>query len=550
MATTAAATTEASRRPRSGRIPHVVWWITGLHFVLMVVWGVATPIFHATDEPNQFDAVMYVRDNHSWPKSHTTRVQPGTVRSIAQSPFGSAEHPYSFSREPITERTPTPRAERRSFREMNGPMQGRGGLQQLTQHPPGYYFLGAALMALTPGASGWHWDQQVGYLRIFSAVLLAPMPLLAWASARRLTDRAAPAVTAALIPLTIPAFEFMGGTVNNDVLITALAAPVTYLCVRVMTGDVRWRTVIALGVFEGLACLAKIFSVALLPLMALAFLLVLRRGVPWREMLTKAATSFAVAFLCGGWWWLLTLIRYGSLTANNGEGGVKHHTTSWIAAKVLARRWWSYLGWSDATFDNRTVLVLTVVAGIGVLAGVLLGVNAGRERSQLLVLLVPVVLLYAFVLHRYAIGWLGTGARYAYAALPAIFVAIALGWGRLFRRRDWVLPGATVLIAAFLEVWAFKKVLHVWWRASAHGSVSSFKAWSPWPEWVLYLVAVVSVLVTVGALIALVAWTVREARRVGDGLNGGYGGLGPGAPVAVGVGSAEPPAARERLHDE
>ncbi|HVX46624.1 MAG TPA: hypothetical protein VHC49_22215, partial [Mycobacteriales bacterium] len=128
----------------------MIWWITGLHFMLMVVWGVVTPIFHATDEPNQYDAVMYVRDNHSWPRSHTTRTQPATVRAIAQSPFGSAEHPYGLSRAPITERVPTPRSERPSFRAMNEPLPppGHGALQQLTQHPPGYYFLGAALLAV------------------------------------------------------------------------------------------------------------------------------------------------------------------------------------------------------------------------------------------------------------------------------------------------------------------------------------------------------------------------------------------------------------------
>ena len=82
----------------------------------------------------------------------------------------------------------------------------------------------AGAATLVPGFDDRSFVTQVGVLRLLSAALLLPLPLLAAAAARRLGAGPPVAIAAALLPLGVPQLAHVGASLNNDVLLVLLGA--------------------------------------------------------------------------------------------------------------------------------------------------------------------------------------------------------------------------------------------------------------------------------------------------------------------------------------
>ena len=85
--------------------------------------------------------------------------------------------------------------------------------------------------------------------------MAAPLPLLAWAAARRLTGSVLAGVTAAVVPFAVPELSHVSSTVTSDALLILLGGLAAAGIAFVLRGDRTLGTAIRLGVISGLAAL-------------------------------------------------------------------------------------------------------------------------------------------------------------------------------------------------------------------------------------------------------------------------------------------------------
>jgi len=197
----AAAETAPAPRP-----PALVWALVALHVAVMLLCSLLYPATYGHDEPQHLDmAYAYSKELHL----HA----PGE-RRVAAGVAKTQRGPSYPPRRSFSDIVPQPRGQRPSLDEQGGNRQLRGGLpNQQVQHPPLHYLLGAAVLRL-PGVGGLPFDQQLWLLRLLSVLLLAPLPLLAWAAARALLGPGPP-LAAAVLPVTVPGLSRVGGVVQR-----------------------------------------------------------------------------------------------------------------------------------------------------------------------------------------------------------------------------------------------------------------------------------------------------------------------------------------------
>lgn len=187
---------------------------------------------------------------------------------------------------------------------------GRAALSYEGVQPPLYY------LTLVPA---WYAGRPWGTLgslyaaRVGSVLLaLAALPL-AWLLARELfPDRPDVWAFAAALPAAVQGFNANLSSVTNDALVVPLAAAALLAIARGVRRP-SWRSAAACGAVIGLAMLAKLNAVALLPVLGAGLLLLGResgRSLWWR--LRWGAVASATAGGLAGMWFLWNLAEYGS----------------------------------------------------------------------------------------------------------------------------------------------------------------------------------------------------------------------------------------------
>ena len=120
--------------------PRAVWLLVALQLLLCLCWSVLTPLFHAPDEPNHAEAVMRLETGQGWARIGDAFVGPAGFNAIVQSPFGTPARPTALDGRPIKQSDTVPRSERPTWAELaTRPAPDPGPLQQIVEHPPGYY---------------------------------------------------------------------------------------------------------------------------------------------------------------------------------------------------------------------------------------------------------------------------------------------------------------------------------------------------------------------------------------------------------------------------
>ncbi|OHV32391.1 hypothetical protein CC117_25215 [Parafrankia colletiae] len=517
-------------------VPLPIWLITALFGALLASWSVLVPQYHAPDEPNQVDAVMRLVQGAGWPHPGHAFVRPDGVGAIAASPYGSAAVPYELDFAPIDEAGATARDDRPTWdelgdtRQANGEVQPPGDIQQLVQHPPLYYLVGAAALWALPGdGDGLRWDVTIGTLRLLSALMVMWLPLLAWAGAHRLSGGNRIAATcAALLPLAVPQLSHIGSSVNNDNLLVLTAGLATVTIIYVLRGDTSPRTAALAGLFIGLALLSKSLGIVLVPMAVLAYLVAWRRArqdaaaggrsvatgadrdapfllsdtglltvpadatrFPWRQLLLGGTVMVAA----GGWWWIVNIVRYrtfqpetpGFPLGDDLDGDWASYLD--VLVNGAARRWWGSFGWFETNLPMEVVGAASVVV-IVLFALALVRGRDGRARVNLLFLLWPTLGLFglmtlqatmAFTDHGHVSGISG---RYLYGGMTALAIGVGLGASTFGRNVARVFPVLFLVAAAAIQWWSVRSVLRHFWKPVG-GNLSdaweAMTAWSPWP---------------------------------------------------------------------
>jgi 4-amino-4-deoxy-L-arabinose transferase-like glycosyltransferase len=408
-----------------GRAPWSIWVLTAAFVALCATWSLLTPQFLAPDESAHFASSVRVSQGFSWP-------DPGTARFPAAVEAAQAE-------------ARTPHDQRSTLESLLADHPGEGQrFDQMTQHPPLYYLLTGGILAL-PGIDRLSWDIGMLSARLLGAVLAAPLIWLAWNGIGSLLRSRKAGVLAAVAVFAVPQLPQTMGVVTNDSLAILSAWVVVWLSIRVLKGDRRLRTIVALGIAFGVGCLTKGTVLPLGILLVLAPLL----GVPsepttrrWRNVVLALGTAFVV----GGWWWLRNIVIFRALQPRGlVEERVAPDPGSLSIGYYIDEVWnttpttfWGWFGRVNVPLPEPVIDVVTIACLL------LVAVGAFRIRQSLpyaITLAAPVLLTVIFFVNTSWSAYAASGAvrglhgRYFFTVLLALIALSALSVANITRTR-------------------------------------------------------------------------------------------------------------------
>jgi hypothetical protein len=443
------------------------WALAGilvLYLLLGAVYSAVTPVFEAPDESFHFFVVRHIVDNRTLP------VQRAETRGLWKQE-GSQPPLYYLAGALLVEGIDLSDAESLLWRnpQANVGDPANPGNKNVYVHPQeqDYPWRGTVLA--------------VHVLRFFSLCLGAATVYLAWRTVKLLFARApALALSVAGAVAFVPQFLFITSSVNNDNFMTCLGALALYLLLRGLREGTRDKNIarwILMGSALGLALLAKLSALALLPLAGLVVALVAWHHRSWRVAGRLALAVGLPALAVAGWWYVRNAVLYGEptgLTAmwevvgRRDDFGVK----LWGEFRGLRYSFWGLFGWFSIAMPDWVYRVLDVFSVLAI-AGLLLevirwaqwGLGRGawsafryREpewgaayRPLSLALMAAWLGAVALSLVRWTSLTQGSQGRLLFAAIVPIATFLVLGL------RAWFLPrtrdaGGAILIICLLTL--------------------------------------------------------------------------------------------------
>jgi 4-amino-4-deoxy-L-arabinose transferase-like glycosyltransferase len=509
---------------RRGPPPASVWALVVLQLLLGIGWSLLAPAYRTPDEAQHVDLVLALAGGQGYPGAYDRQVGARVVATAIRANLSRDGTPRPDRDLRFAAGDAPPRTARPSF-AASGPDDPTGFGNQMPQHPPAAYVLAASAIRALPEATAF--DVQIWLVRVLSALLVAPLPLLCWLTARRLTSDLRVALAAAVLPLTIPQLAHIAGSVSNDGLLILSVGVATVGVAAVLAGDLRARTALLIGGATGLALLTKGFALALPVVIVVAYALAWRRtGRGGGRGAVRAAVgsgtlALGLAAALGGWWYARNVVLYGAvqpeafpfadLPALPAEPVVDFGYWLPYAASRYVLRFWGQVGWVEVPLPWPLVWLLAALLAAGVAGGLLLRRSA-LTRGTAAVLLLPlagiasIVLLGALGLYLRTGVPAGVQGRYLFPALPGLaLVAAAGGVALLGRGGRWLAPAA-LAVGVVAQVWMGVLALTHWYGpAGALGvplAVQGLAAWAPVPP---PLLAAVAAALGVAALVALTA---------------------------------------------
>jgi 4-amino-4-deoxy-L-arabinose transferase-like glycosyltransferase len=498
------------------RVPRVVWAVTALFTSLLVAYSLLTPLGEAPDEAAHADLIFHLATGADYPAYN------GRTLGQAASFVAFLHRPLPGERVLTPENAP-PRGQRKNFDEFGGD-KPFGPPNSILQHPPLYYRLTSTVIRIErfvlPGTNLPPLDREWALLRLLSVLMTAPLPLLAWATARRVGASERVAITASLVPLAIPQLLHSGSTINNDVLFNLCGALLAVLLAGVLRGDVALRTGALVGLVLAASLLTKAFGTVFIPWVAIVYGAAYLRTRVARPVITALGGAAAITFVLAGWWWLRNLVRYGKLSPTPTDrtlttalrpSGFHADVGEWLGKFVpwIIERFFGWFGWFTARLDLAVIVLAGVVTLVGLVAALAPGRRDRPSAADSAILLLPLAGLLLFVAVRAFSRYRSTSAfvfiqgRYLLGAAVPLAVVVAAGLDRVTKR--WT-PVVVAGLAAIMQIDAVRVMLRDWWAEPGAGlgrRVHAMLAWNPWPVGVPYLVALAVAATAVWLAIAI-----------------------------------------------
>lgn len=459
------------------RAPRTPWPAAAVGAGVAAVWAVLVPGFWVPDEPVHFGYTQYLAETGKVPREIVPEPVLSREETVAYGAIGFRVLAKPSFRTDVDRRT-----DERLRRGLNRVDPKSAGYA--VNNPPLYYALQAVPYRALHGAS--LWDRLLA-MRLLSALLAGLTVALTFLFLRELMPGTPWAWTVGALAVALqPVFGFMGGGVNNDVLVWTCGAALLLAVARVLRRGLTPARGAAVGgaLLVGMAAKPSIYGVV--PGVALAVVLAAWRAAPearrtaWRGAAVAAAMLVvpALAYLVVN---AVVLDRPGA-TAIAGfdvapEGSSLGGQIAYLWQSFLPRLpfmtdqfrdyphyllWDSYLqgfigrfGWFEYGYPMWAYwLGLGALAGIVALAvrGV---VGAGAVRTRRGELVVFAAMLGGMLLtvglagyrYRLDVPQSFEQARYLFVVLPlwgAVVAAAARGAGRWART-----VGTLLVIAAF-----------------------------------------------------------------------------------------------------
>ncbi len=166
-------------------------------------------------------------------------------------------------------------------------------------------------------------------MRLLSALLLIPLPYLAFRLTRALGGGTIASVTAAFLPAGLPQLTHIGGAVNNDALIIPLAAVLVVEAVELAKFGATMKRAIWFGITYAAALWTKGMALPLVVLVIGAYVLAARReGL--RQVVKPLVATAAISCI-GFSWWIANVIRFDTLQPQG-------YPAAWLAQLAARER--------------------------------------------------------------------------------------------------------------------------------------------------------------------------------------------------------------------
>jgi 4-amino-4-deoxy-L-arabinose transferase-like glycosyltransferase len=425
--------------------------ILTLYLLLAIGYSVITPPFEASDELWHYPMVKVLADN-----GLAIPVQvPGVETAWRQE--GSQPPLYYMAAALLTGWIDT--GDMDAVRRQNphadiGVVHPDGNINMMIHPPDGYPFpWQGTILAL-----------QIA--RLFSIVLGAGTVWVTFALARALfPDRPAIILAAGALTAFLPMFLFIAGSVNNDNLSTFIGNLLTLLVVRLLRAETRpsISAYVLLGVTAGAGMLAKFNIGFMLPLIALALLLISIRLRTLQPLLVGGLISGGLTIAIAAWWYVRNLTLYGDPTGLNvfldivGRRAIPANLAQiWAERGSFMAAFWGFFGGVNVPMPDAVYAIFDAIALVGVGGGVLyciVRVSRARVTTDALRRALPYVFTLLWIginLLSYARWTSETPAsqgRLMFGALSAIMIWLAVGLAAWLPRR------VTAIVLVVAGVW-------------------------------------------------------------------------------------------------
>ncbi len=417
--------------PLIGRQRPLLALILGGYMILAVTYSLVAPLFEASDELWHYPMVKYVAD-HGFGLPVQDPANPGPWRQEGGQPplyycLGAALTRWIDTTDMDTARRINPHAD-------IGVVVPDGNANMVVHDAEreAFPWRGTALA--------------MRLVRFLSVLMGLGTVLLTYLLGRELFP-ATPAIALAAAAFTAfnPMFLFISGVINNDNLSTLLASALLLLIVRLVR---RWddppplRAYAWLGILAGLGMLAKYQIGLMLPLVALALLVISWRARDWRPLVLGGLISGGLTVLIAGWWYWRNYDLYGDATGINvfldivGRRAVPADLRQlWTERETFMMAFWGFFGGVNVPMRDGVYALFNLLAGASALG---LLVAPAREA----------------VLHIRTRTCPLDRSLYAARALTVVWAAVVFVSLLIWTRQTWASQGRLWFSAiAALNVW-------------------------------------------------------------------------------------------------
>jgi len=301
-------------------------------------------------------------------------------------------------------------------------------------------------------------------LRLWSVALVAGTVIVIWRLGKELfPNEISHQLLFLALATLIPMYLYIGGSINNDNLVTFLGVLLLWLAIRAIGNGFDWPTTLLIGLFWGLALLSKLSAVMLIVPWGIALLWVSWQRKDWSLLVTRTITIGAGALLLSAWWFIRNFLLYGDPTGLELMLDIWGERTSYelfkanfISTSALKYSWTSFLGrfgYGQIILPSIIYWIYGVIVLLG-LGGLLLKIRRLARRKSWPdrpgVWLVIIVTLFVFVLGLLYYSYrspTGANGRYTYPALPAFAALITAGLTAFKPSRKMVTALLVVLVS-------------------------------------------------------------------------------------------------------
>lgn len=267
-------------------------------------------------------------------------------------------------------------------------------------HPPLFYALMTPMYHLVKGLEI---NEQLLLFRMATIPFGMVTIVLAYLTVRTLFPRDK------FLLMTVPAFvafqpqiSYESVMLNNDILAIMLTSAVVWMLTLGLRKRFPWWVCMLIGLFLGLAVLAKTTSLVVAALVGIAMMfgIGVRR---WKEWLPKGALTAGISAVLVFPWYLYMMVQYGDATALgqveklqwwNYSGG--SNPTIWAMVSSPSFHWdrfketWGAFGWRRVQYDMgsdgtmlRVIFWITLFAVVGLAIYALRFLREQREIARL-----------------------------------------------------------------------------------------------------------------------------------------------------------------------